>query len=199
MFAVEQYNVVPDVIGVAKSLGGGVFPIGATLYRRPLQAFVRSYPSMHLSTFGGGDIGCRVGLAVIDEIISRDLPGRARAMGARFADGFERLRVKYPAVIAGSRHLGLMLAVLYTKDQYGPAMSQLLAQQGGRCASGNQPAVMRLMPPLVIAEEQVDEVLDAFDLALATVDVDSVAKGPAMRSVGCSRQSSRWLGAEPHL
>ena len=179
MFAVEQYNVVPDVIGVAESSAEGCSMVATCI--AALLAFVRSYPSMHLSTFGGGDIGCRVGLAVIDEIIGRDLPGRARAMGARFADGFERLRVKYPAVIAGSRHLGLMLAVLYTKDQYGPAMSQLLARRGALAVATATTGGDAANATASDHEEQVDEVLNAFDLALATVDVDAVAKGPTMR------------------
>jgi len=170
MFASEWAGVVPDIMTLGKSLGGGLYPITAAVFREPLGDFLVMNPFIHLSTFGGADLGCAVGLATIDYILEHDLPGNARAMGARFMAGFERLQAKYPDVLAAYRGRGLMMGLQYKDDSMGPRMSYQLAQHGVIALyTGNDPSVMRLQPPLTIAPAEVDEVLQALDDAMAAI------------------------------
>ncbi len=170
MFACEHEGVVPDIMTVGKSLGGSVYPITATIFRGELGDFLIANPFIHLSTFGGSDLGCVVGLRVIDYILEHDLPARASRMGERFARGFETLLERYPDILVEVRQLGLMMGLLFSEDSLGPRMSYQLAQNGVMAIfSGNEPSVMRLMPPLTITEEEVDLVLEALDKSMQAI------------------------------
>ena len=162
MFACEHWGVAPDIMTVAKSLGGGVYPISATLFTREVSDFFIPHPFIHLSTFGGSDLGCIVGLATIDYIITHDLPGNARVMGERFRAGFERLLAEYPSLLLEVRQKGLMMGLQYANESIGPRMTRKLAARGVLAVyTGNDPSICRFMPPLVITAEEVDEVLSA--------------------------------------
>ena len=83
MFACEHWGVVPDIITLAKSLGGGIYPISSTVFTEEIQDFFIPHPFIHLSTFGGSDLGCLVGLATIDYIQKHRLAKHALEMGKR--------------------------------------------------------------------------------------------------------------------
>jgi len=166
----EHYGVVPDIMTTAKSLGGSLYPIAATVFREGLGDFLIANPFIHLSTFGGSDLGAVVALAVIDYILENDLPAHAARMGERFRAGFDTLVDRYPAILREVRQKGLMMGLQYTDDSLGPRMSYQLAQHGVMAIfTGNDTSVMRLMPSLVIQPEEVDEVLNALDLAMAGI------------------------------
>ncbi|MHB0884745.1 MAG: aspartate aminotransferase family protein [Bacillota bacterium] len=166
----EHFGVVPDIMTTAKSLGGSLYPISATIFREEMGDFLIANPFVHLSTFGGSDLGCVVGLAVINYILEHDLPGHATAMGRRFRAGFDTLIKQYPSILVEVRQKGLMMGLQYTEDSLGPRMSYQLAQNGVMAIfTGNDTSVMRLMPSLVINEEEVDFVLNALDQSMAAI------------------------------
>lgn len=170
MFCCEYSGVVPDIMTVAKSLGGALYPISATIYREELGDFVMTHAFTHLSTFGGSDVGCIVGLAVIDFLIKNKLPEHAAKMGERFQKGFDELLIKYPELLTEVRRKGLMMGLQYTNDSIGPRMSYQLAQNGVMAIyTGNEPSVMRLMPSLVIQNDEVDFVIDALDKSMSEI------------------------------
>jgi putrescine aminotransferase len=170
MFCAEHSGVVPDIMTVAKSLGGSLYPISATIYREELNDFVMTHPFTHLSTFGGSDLGCIVGMAVIDFLIANRIPEHAARMGERFQGGFDELLKRYPDLFMEVRRKGLMMGLQYTNDSIGPRMSYQLAQNGVMAIyTGNDPSVMRLMPALVIQPEEVDFVIEALDKSMAEI------------------------------
>ena len=167
-WASEHFGVVPDVMTTAKSLGGSLVSIAATLFSEELREFLIPNPFIHLSTFGGSDLACAVALEVLAVIEETELVAHAAAMGERLFAGLRPLVAKYPDVVAEVRGLGLMAGIQYTEDSFGPRMSYHLARHGVLAIySGNQPAVMRLMPTLVIEEDQVDLLVDALDRSIA--------------------------------
>jgi len=162
MFASEHWGVVPDIMTIAKSLGGGIYPISATIYKEEIQDFFIPHPFIHLSTFGGSDLGCIVGLAVIDYIQKHNLADHAEKMGKRFRTGFDALLKDYPTLLLEVRQKGLMMGLQYTNESIGPRMTKKLADRGVIAVyTGNDPSICRLMPPLVITQEDVDIVLNA--------------------------------------
>ncbi len=162
MFASEHWGVVPDIMTVAKSLGGGLYPISATIFKEDIQDFFIPHPFIHLSTFGGSDLGCMVGLAVIDYIQKHDLPAHAGAMGKRFHAGFDGLLKKYPGLLLEVRQMGLMMGLQFTNESIGPRLTRKMAERGVIAIyTGNDPSICRLMPPLVITPDEVDLVVGA--------------------------------------
>jgi len=170
MFCCEHAGIAPDILTVAKSLGGNLYPISATIYREELNDFVMKYPFTHLSTFGGSDLGCIVGLAAIDYLIKNKVPDHAAAMGERFQKGFDNLLKKYPDLLIEVRRMGLMMGLQFTNDSIGPRMSYQLAQNGVMAIyTGNDPSVMRLMPVLEIQPDEIDFVVEALDTSMSEI------------------------------
>ncbi len=164
MFACEHWGVVPDIMTIAKSLGGGIYPISATIFKEEINDFFIPHPFVHLSTFGGSDLGCIVGLATIDYITKNDLHGNAERMGQRFKAGFDRLLKEYPDLLLEVRQKGLMMGLQYTNESIGPRMTKKLSDRGVLAIyTGNDPSICRFMPPLVITPQEVDEVLNALE------------------------------------
>jgi len=169
LFASEHSGVVPDILTLAKSMGGGLFPNAAMLYRDDsrLTSYVNSNPEFHTSQ-GGTDLGCVVSLKVLEYIERERLWENASRVGRRFLEGLEYLRRENPGLIREVRGIGLMLGIEYIHEFMGPMMSDALAQQGVFAAySGNAPQVMRFMLPLTVTDEEIEVVLEAIRGAVA--------------------------------
>jgi len=163
-------GVAPDIMAVGKSLSGGIYPISATVFRSEYLDFLRAHPFIHLSTFGGADVGCVVALEVFRILEEEGLLENATQRGEQFQAGFTRLLSIYPSMVTDVRGRGLMMALQYTEDQLGPRMTKELAERGVLAMmSGNDPSVMRVMPCLGITAEQVDRVLRGFEDAMAAI------------------------------
>ncbi len=176
-FASQHEGVVPDVMTVAKSLGGSLAAISATIYTEELREFLIPHPFIHLSTFGGSDLACAIALATIEVIEEEGLVANSAAMGGRLHAGLAELAATHPGMISETRGRGLMAGLKFRDDSHGPRMSYQLSQRGVLAIySGNEPSVMRLMPSLVVGPEEIDLLLEALDGALAAVESGS---GPA--------------------
>ena len=188
-WASEHFGVVPDIMTIAKSLGGSLVPISATVFTEELREFMIPNPFIHLSTFGGSDLACAVALEVLDVIEETGLVDHAAAMGELLLAGLRSIAKENDDVVDEVRGLGLMVGIQYAEDSMGPRMSYHLAQHGVLAIySGNQPAVMRLMPSLVIEESEVEFLLHAMELALKDLKAGS---GPTESTTRARRRPAR--------
>lgn len=172
MFACEHSGVIPDIMVVAKSISGGMFPNAAVLYRdiRPLAGFIDKHPDFHITYPGGSDIGCYVSLRVIRYIVESDLPGNAERMGRLLMDALENIKKENPKIVKEVRGLGLMIGIEYIHEFLGPMMSEALAQNGVFAVySANAQQVMRFMLPLVVTEEEINQVIGAIKKSVETM------------------------------
>ena len=117
IFASEQAAIEPDIMTVAKSLSGGVVPIGAMLARRDL--WMKAYGTvdrfaLHTSTFGGGSLACVAGLAAIETLVEERLPENAAARGFQLLEGLNKLKHQMPEYFRDIRGQGLMIGVELT-------------------------------------------------------------------------------------
>lgn len=163
-FACEHSGVVPDIMALAKSIGGGVFPNGAVLYRplKSIERFLEKHHDFHVSYNGGTDIGCRVSLAVLRFMRETRLWEQAERSGNRLRAALEELKSENPTIIREVRGRGLMIGIEYIHEFMGPMMSDALARNGVFAAySGNAPQVMRFMPPLVASDDDIDAIIAA--------------------------------------
>jgi putrescine aminotransferase len=173
MFASEHSGVVPDIMTLAKSIGGGLYANAALVYRPTpvLAAYVEAHPEFHVSAAGGSNLGCHVSLAVIDYIERDRLWENAKARGGQLKRALEGLQRDNPKIIREVRGVGLMIGIEYLHEFMGPMMSDALAQNGVFAAySGNAPQVMRFMVPIVISEAEMEDVIRRIRAAVTTMN-----------------------------
>ena len=169
LWACEHAGVTPDMMTVAKSIGGGLFPNGAMLYRTSpaITEFLAAHPHFHPSSTGGSDLGCRVSLRVLDYITEAKLPDNAALRGAQLQAALEEIRRENPKIIKEIRGIGLMVGLEYTHEFMGPMMAEALARQGVFAVySGNAPQVMRFMMPITVDEDDLHDVIEAIRAAV---------------------------------
>lgn len=160
LFAHEQAGIVPDIVSVAKALGGGV-PIGAMLTTEALASVFT--PGAHGTTFGGNLLACAAATAAVREIAKPELLEHVRRVGARFQAGLLRLAERHRR-ITQVRGVGLMWGAVL--DGPGQAVVER-ALAKGLLINCTAERVLRFLPPLVLTEAEVDEGMAILDEALA--------------------------------
>lgn len=174
MFACEHEQIEPDLITLAKALGGGVMPIGATLGTAAVwEAVYGKNPLMHTSTFGGNPLACAAALAAIEVTLEEGLCERARVMGARMMEGLRGVQQAHADLISEVRGLGLMIGVEFSMDEVGELVIAQMTKRGVIAAyTLNNPRVIRIEPPLILSESEVDLAVQTFGEAVAeTADI----------------------------
>jgi acetylornithine/N-succinyldiaminopimelate aminotransferase len=171
-FAHQADGVVPDVLTLAKGLGGGL-PIGACIGLGAAGQALRK--GDHGSTFGGNPVACAAALAVLATIESDGLLGHAAAVGGQLASG---LAAPALPLLRGVRGQGLWLAALL--DQPAAAAVEAACRQAGFLVNAVQPDVIRLAPPLILGADQAENFLAAWPAILA--QAPQAAAAPATTS-----------------
>jgi acetylornithine aminotransferase/acetylornithine/N-succinyldiaminopimelate aminotransferase len=163
LFAYEHYGVEPDIFTLAKALGGGV-PIGALCAKESVaQAFS---PGDHGSTFGGNPLACAAGLAVMEAMLTQELPSNAEKMGSYLMGKLLELKNRL-GIITEVRGLGLMVGIELEQEK-APEVKNKLFEQGFLVGSVGM-SVIRLLPPLIITEEDIDAFVKALEQVLTSL------------------------------
>jgi predicted acetylornithine/succinylornithine family transaminase len=149
-YAHQHWNVVPDVVTLAKALAGGV-ALGGVIAKPEVGEKLK--PGTHAATFGGNPIACRAALAVIETFDEDDLLNRATEVGERFRSHFEALKATCP-LIADIRILGTMIGVELAVEA-APVVQKALER--GLLVNATHGTVLRLLPAVTITDEQIDE------------------------------------------
>jgi len=171
MFAAEHEGVEPDILCLAKALGGGVMPLGCFAATPELWARFTENPLLHSSTFGGNPLACAAGLATLEVLQEERLPEQAAAKGESLLTRLRHLQEAHPGLIREVRGRGLLVGLEFAQEDIGELVIAGLAQRGILAAyTLNNPRVIRLEPPLNIPWEVLEEVLQALDEALAQTE-----------------------------
>ncbi|HUW66222.1 MAG TPA: aminotransferase class III-fold pyridoxal phosphate-dependent enzyme [Spirochaetia bacterium] len=188
LFACEEENVYPDMLLLAKALGGGLYPIGACL--STAAAYTKDFGERHSSTFAANTLGCRVGLKVLDILTRNDqeIIRRVRENGLRLRETLEPMQRRFPKVLKAVRGRGYMLglefeltrsdfpncllSVLSEQDNLTPLISSyLLNEQGLRVAPTlNGAKVIRLEPSLTVTWEECLSAVQSLEKVMAELD-----------------------------
>ncbi|MBA7655936.1 Acetylornithine aminotransferase [subsurface metagenome] len=157
VFAYQYYNVEPDILTLAKSLGGGL-PIGALIAKEKVASSFK--PGDHGTTFGGNPVACVVAVANLKVLQEENLIAKCQEKGEYFKKKLEELKEKYPEYIKEIRVLGLMLGLEIKRD--GPEVVKKCLEKGAliNCTAGN---VLRFLPPLIVKEEEIDYLIEVLD------------------------------------
>jgi len=170
VWGIDTYGVVPDILVTAKGLSGGIYPISATVYREHLDSFLRANPFIHISTFGGSEVGCYAALEVVRILEEPGFLEHVREMSEVFRKGLSWLQKKHSSLVVEVRQRGLMMGVKLASSFLGPLLTLAGFQFGLLTIYANyDPSINQLLPPLTIQKEEAHEVLLALDQMLAWV------------------------------
>lgn len=167
MFAFQGYGVRPDILTLAKGLGGGV-PIGAVLAREEVAEVFQ--PGTHGTTFGGNPLACAAALAVVETVEEEDLAGRAAVLGRILQDGLEDIGRRTGAITA-VRGRGLLVAADLDREA-APIVDG--CRDRGLLVNAVQERTLRFAPPLIVTETDVREALGILEQVLS----ERVGQGP---------------------
>ena len=159
MFAFQHAGIVPDIVTLAKPLGGGL-PLGAVIIGPRLESVVK--PGHHGTTFGGNPLACKLGLAVVHELERARLVPKVAQMGAWFGSELEKLRARMPAV-REIRGMGLMWGIELDRPA-GPVARALLAR--GFVVGTARENVIRLLPPYIVPKNALESFIQTIEIIL---------------------------------
>ncbi len=154
-------NIEPDLVIVAKAIGGGL-PLGALITNKKYEN-VFEYGD-HGSTFGGNPVACAAGLVVLDEVFRNGFVNQVASLGKYFKSELELIREKYPNKIVEVRGLGFMLGV----ELFEPCESLVKEfREKGILINCTSEKVLRILPPLISTKENIDHFLNIFNEILS--------------------------------
>lgn len=150
-FGFQHYNIQPDIVVVAKPIGGGL-PLGAILGNETVADVLE--PGVHGTTFGGNPVACAAGIAVLEEIMENGLMTNAERMGSLLKSKLLDLQKEFPTLVKEVRGYGLMLGMELTQE--GESLVTAMREKKILINCTNQ-NVLRFLPPLIINEQHVME------------------------------------------
>ena len=153
-FAFEKSGIIPDIVPIAKGIGGG-FPLGACLLTKKVS--VGMTPGTHGSTFGGNPLAMAVGNAVLDILFKEEFLNDVKKKGEYFDEGLVKIKKKYPKIIDEIRGVGLIKGIRTLVDNV-EFMKRLMNHK--MLTVKAEEKVIRLFPPLTVSSNELDEALN---------------------------------------
>ena len=153
LFAFEWANVDPDIVLIAKGIGGG-FPIGACLVNKKVAVGMK--PGTHGSTFGGNPLAMSIGNAVLDIILKKEFLENVQEVGSYFEKELKEVQKKYSNVIEQVRGMGLLRGIKLKVDT-SKFLDHLFKNKMLAVKAGDN--VIRLLPPLIVEKKDIDEAI----------------------------------------
>ena len=170
LWAFEHFGVVPDVLVTGKGTSAGVYPIAACCFGDRVEAHFAEDPFFHPSSFAGSELGTRVVEAVVERYQDPELLPHVDEMATRLRAGLDALVERYPNRLVEVRGLGLMLALETRSDALGFELTKQCFRHGLLAIFAfNRQSALQVMPPLTIAPEEIDEVLERLGAAVAAL------------------------------
>ncbi len=169
MFAIEHYGVVPDIMTLAKALGGGVMPVGAFCSNEEVwTSMFGGNPYLHSTTFGGNPLACAAVTSAIRTTLDEGLPERSAHLGQKLLSGLVDLKKNHPGMIREVRGMGLLAGVEFEEDDIAALVIAACGRRDLLVAySLNNPKVIRIEPPLIIEEAVLDEAVGLIGESIA--------------------------------
>lgn len=167
LWGFQHYDIIPDMVVLGKGLSGGVYPISATVIRKPLESVFHEDPFIHISTFGGAEPGCRVAQRVLEISSDPDFLAHVNHLAGAFKSGVATLQQKHPKFLKGLRQLGLMMGLELVDELAGPVLTKAAYDHDLLMIyANNDTRICQFLPPLTIGAGELTEVLAKLDKAL---------------------------------
>jgi putrescine aminotransferase len=167
VFALDHWNVTPDIMCLGKALGGGVMPLSAFISTPEIWEVLEENPFIHSSTFGGNPLACAAGIAAVHVTLEEDLAGQAAVKGEFLLKGVKDIQSRYSEYMLDARGKGLLIGLEFIDNEFGYAVAAGLFRRGVLVAGTLlNSKVIRLEPALNIPQELLEQVLQKLDETL---------------------------------
>ncbi len=168
LWAFEHYGIVPDIVILGKGLSGGIYPISATVIRKPLESVFHADPFIHISTFGGSELGCVVMRKVLEITADPEFLQQVNLLADIFRNEIDKLIHKHSGFLLALRQKGLMMGLEMADADCGPLLTKTAYDNGLLMVyANNDKRVCQMLPPLILEEEQIPEIMSRLDKALS--------------------------------
>jgi putrescine aminotransferase len=173
LWGCEHFDVVPDIMTLGKSFGGGVIPVAAFVSTKEIWQKLTPNPFLHTSTFGGNSLACAAAIASIKVTLEENLPQRAAESGKYFLGNLKELVQRFNHFCVEARGLGLMMAIEFNSDRVGFEVAKRLFDAGILVAGTLFKAkTLRFQPPLIISRKEIDFVLETLEKVFKSIEKD---------------------------
>ena len=169
-FAYEWTNIEPDIMAVAKGIGGG-FPLGACLAKGEVAKSM--VPGTHGSTYGGNPLACTIGNAVLDRVLEPGFIEHVNQMGQRLRWHLQQLQQRYPEYVVERRGKGLLAGIKLKDSVVVRDFVARLRDDHQLLMQGAGDNVLRFLPPLIVTEADIEEAVQKIGAAFAAIDAES--------------------------
>lgn len=171
LWGVDHWNVTPDILAAAKSLGGGVMPVSAFCSTEEIwQVMMRPNPFMHTTTTGGGALACSAAIACIQVVLREKLWEQAERKGNYLIPKLEKLASQYPQIYEKITGKGLLIGMHFRHPEIGYKVASGLFKRGVLVAGTlTNSQSIRIEPPLIITFEQLDGLLERLEDTLKSI------------------------------
>lgn len=167
LWGIEHFDIVPDIMVLGKGLSGGIYPMTATIFRDKYQSVFVDDPFIHISTFGGAEIGVPVASKVLDISSGDDFLQHVNELAELFTSEFAQLQVEHSEILVGLRQLGLMMGIEFVSRDIGPLFTKICYENGLLAIfAANDPKVVQLLPALNISKELALEIIAKINISL---------------------------------
>jgi putrescine aminotransferase len=168
LWGFEHFDVVPDMVVLGKGLSGGLYPISATVMRAPLEQVFHADPFIHISTFGGAELGCCIAKRVLEISADPVFLDRVAELARVFAEHIAVLQHRHADFLVGFRQLGLMMGLVFRSEFSGPLVTKTAYDNDLLMIyANNDTRVCQMLPPLVMETGQVPWVMERLDRSIA--------------------------------
>ncbi|GGH39980.1 acetylornithine aminotransferase/putrescine aminotransferase [Cribrihabitans marinus] len=170
LFSFEHWGVVPEMVVIAKALGGAYYPVSACLYGARVYDYACEHPMVHPSTFSGSELGCLVAERAIGMLSDPALLTNVVARGAQLAAGYARIKHTAPDVVTDYRQIGLFTGLDTPDAETGAALRHAAVRNGLVAFTAPfRPRCLQVWPPLIITENETSELIDRLEQAVRDV------------------------------
>ncbi|MHA1146105.1 MAG: class-III pyridoxal-phosphate-dependent aminotransferase [Candidatus Helarchaeota archaeon] len=163
----EDAKIVPDIVVLAKGMTAGYYPLATCSYKPFIEEVFEDDPFLHISTTGGSELGCYVSRRMLEIISQPAFLKHVREMGRQLGNGLMEFKEEFGKLITDVRGRGLMWGVEFINDRYGLGYTLSMIENGILADfCGNNEKTIKLMPPLIVESDDIDEILSRLDVAL---------------------------------
>jgi len=167
LWGFEHFNIEPDIVVIGKGLSGGIYPITATVIRKDLETVFHDDPFIHISTFGGSELGCITAGKALQISTAPDFLVQVNLLSEKFNNKLKELQQKHLKFFKGVRQLGLMMGLELKDELAGPLLTKTAYDNGLLMVyANNDSSICQFLPPLNIDSMLIDEIIERLDKAI---------------------------------
>ncbi|WP_299983796.1 aminotransferase class III-fold pyridoxal phosphate-dependent enzyme [Desulfobacula sp.] len=170
LWGFENYEVEPDMVVMGKGMSGGIYPVSATVYHEKYKDFFQENPFLHISTYGGSEIGCFAAMKVVEISREKKFLDHVLSLGKFFRQQLEALGIKYPDLGLKVRGKGLMMGLEFKDEITALFLIKLFFDNGIYVVyAGNDPKVIQFLPVLNISEIEANDILKIIETSFKSM------------------------------